>query len=211
MTVESWLLFTAVFFLATIAPGPGMLLAMAHAMAHGRKRFFVTAAGQILASLIQTAISLAGLGAIMMSSVLAFEIVRWSGALYLVYLGFKIWRTPVTSFNNQLPSSATSSKTHVSNSKLFRESFLVCLGNPKAIVFFGSLFPQFISPQNVDGISLMILMTSMTSVIVICVFIWASGGRYIAGWLKNSKAQKYFNRAMGGCFITAGIGVAASR
>ncbi len=211
MTLDSWVIFTTVFFVATIAPGPGMLLAMSHAIAHGRGRFMITAAGQISASFIQTVISLAGLGAIMMSSVFAFEVIRWAGALYLIYLGIKIWRAPVTAPLVDKTGPDIKAVTRTSNRQIFKESFLICLGNPKAIVFFGSLFPQFITPDSLNVLNLAILGTSMTAVVVLCVFIWSSGGGVISKWLTSSKARKYFNRTMGGCFIGAGVGVAASR
>ncbi len=211
MTWDAWIIFSAVFFAATIAPGPGMLLAMSHAIVHGRRRFLVTAAGQISASFIQTAVSLAGLGAIMMSSVAAFEIIRWAGALYLIYLGIKMWRAPLTSSfgTGNLPSRDINVRT--SSGRIFRDSFLVCLSNPKAIVFFGSLFPQFFSPGNLNAINILMLCACMSGVIILCVFIWSSGGRYLSIWLRNSNAQKYLNRSMGGCFIGAGVGIAASR
>ncbi len=93
MSLEFWLLYAVTVFLASISPGPSMLLALTHGMKYGTRRTIATAAGNVIASLLQAAVSIAGLGAILTLSEGVFSVIRWLGAGYLIYLGIVTWRS----------------------------------------------------------------------------------------------------------------------
>ncbi len=144
MSIESWLAFTAIASVATIVPGPAMLLVSAHSLRHGVAQSFKTIFGNMTGLAILSSISVAGLSTIIFYSNNAFLVIKILGALYLAYLGIKIWRNGVSPINVETAGS------HERGRFLYLQGVGVALSNPKAIAFTTALFPQFIdSHQNV--------------------------------------------------------------
>jgi len=144
MSYEFLLMYTVTIFVASIIPGPSMLLALTHGMKYGAKRTIASALGNVSVTLLQAAISIAGLGAILLASEGLFSVIKWIGAAYLIYMGLCIWRSK----NMTLAEGPShDSSTKVPLRKLYRQSAFVTAGNPKAIIFFTAVFPQFIDPN----------------------------------------------------------------
>ena len=95
MSFEVWLAFAAASAVLLTIPGPTVLLIIAHAVAHGRRAAPATMAGVVLGDLVAMTASLAGLGALLAASATLFGVLKWAGAAYLVYLGWRLWRAPV--------------------------------------------------------------------------------------------------------------------
>ncbi len=93
MKIEIWLIFLITTFTSVVLPGSSMLLALIHGGRFGTKRTLGTAIGTVCASLILGTISAAGLGVMLMASLIVFQIIKWLGAAYLIYLGVNMWRT----------------------------------------------------------------------------------------------------------------------
>jgi threonine/homoserine/homoserine lactone efflux protein len=87
MSFHFILLYTMTVFIASIIPGPSMLLAITHGMQHGARKTMVSAMGNVAVTFIQASISVAGLGTILMASESVFHIIKWAGAAYLIYVG----------------------------------------------------------------------------------------------------------------------------
>ena len=144
MLLEIWLIYLLTTFTSVVMPGPSMLLALYHGGQYGKKRTVATAVDTVLASLILGAISALGLGVILLASLVTFQVIKWLGAAYLIYLGINLWRNssrPVQLLEDDRGPQRTSLV------KLFRQAFWVSLGNPKPVIFFTAFFPQFINPQ----------------------------------------------------------------
>ena len=130
----------ALFALAAIAliaiPGPNMLFIAAQSMARGRQAGFAAALGLLTGTLIYVAAAAAGVAAIIASSALAFDALRYIGAAYLIYLGIKAWRTrdePVA--------------IDFQPGRAYRQAIVVQLLNPKVALFFLAFLPQFVDPE----------------------------------------------------------------
>jgi threonine/homoserine/homoserine lactone efflux protein len=93
---------------------------------------------------------------------------------------------------------------------MFRQAFLVAAGNPKAIVFFTALFPQFIKPEVQPVTEFTVLLATLGVIAFACMMIYAVGGYQLGSLLTRSPARKYFNRLIGGAFVGVGISLAAS-
>ena len=96
MTLEHWLIYLVAAFGLSLTPGPNGLLALTHGMRFGLRRSVATLLGGVVGFLLLIAVSMAGLGALLAASEQAFTIAKWLGAAYLVYLGIRTWRAPVT-------------------------------------------------------------------------------------------------------------------
>jgi len=207
MSFEFFLIYSVTVFVASIVPGPSMLLALTHGIKYGAKRTIVSALGNLSVTLLQAAISIAGLGAILLASEGLFNIIKWAGAAYLIYMGVSIWRSP------NMSVSGKSSSQHLSKAslrKMYLQAAFVTAGNPKAIVFFTAVFPQFIDPNAAYIPQFGMLMGTGGVIAFGCFMIYAIGGQKIVTLFSKATVGKYFNKIIGGTFIGAGIGLASS-
>lgn len=207
MSLEFWLIYTSTIFIASILPGPSMLLALTQGMKHGAQKTVSGALGNVTASIIQASISIAGLGAILMASELIFLMIKWLGAGYLIFMGILIFKSNVS---KRVVNYQKSKGDHVPLTKLFTQAFMVAAGNPKAIIFFSALFPQFINPENAHGLQAFVLLSTLAIVAFICFMMYAIGGEKIVAFFSTHKFKHYIHRTIGGTFIGAGIGLVLS-
>lgn len=207
MSFSNLIVYAVTILVATIIPGPSMLLALTHGMKHGAKRTMASALGNLLVTLLQAAVSIAGLGAILSASESLFNVIKLAGAAYLIYMGIVIWRSPDMRFSGN-PSIHGSEKAPLR--KMFLEGVLVTAGNPKAIVFFAAVFPQFIDPKSACIPQFATFMVTGGTIAFGCFMSYAIGGQKIVTLFSKASFGKYVNKAIGGTFIGAGIGLAAS-
>ena len=208
MSLEFWLLYTVTVFLASISPGPSMLLALTHGMKYGARRTMATAAGNVVASLLQATVSLLGLGAILTLSEGVFSVVRWLGAGYLIYLGIVTWRS---SSLLQAGEEGGAPGPELTLRGMFLRSFLVAAGNPKAIIFFTALFPQIVGSGVRRLSEVSILLATLALIAFLCFMLYATAGQRILTLFSRQASGRNLNRIAGGAFIGAGIGLAVSR
>jgi homoserine/homoserine lactone efflux protein len=207
MSFNFMLLYSMTVFVASIIPGPSMLLALTHGMQYGAKRTIASAMGNVTVTLIQASVSIAGLGAVLIASEAIFQFIKWAGAAYLVYMGIGLLRSSNT------PLVAGKGALHFERMPLrnmYMQAVLVTAGNPKAIVFFTAVFPQFIDPNAAYFSQLSVLMGVVAIIAFCCFMIYAMGGERIVSIFSEATFGKYINRAIGGTFIGAGIGLAVS-
>ncbi len=208
MTFQFWLLYCGTLFLASIIPGPSMLLALNHGMLYGAKRTMATASGNVTASLVQAGVSIAGLGALLLTSQKLFLTIKYLGALYLIYIGIKTFRA--SNFTASQDSS-TENRTPLPFRKMYWEAFLVAMGNPKAILFFTALFPQFINVSTINGIELFGAFVSLAVVAFLCFMIYALGGEKVITLIKRDKIGKRINKLIGTIFVGSGLAILIRR
>lgn len=208
MSFEFILVYSVTVFVASIVPGPSMLLALTHGMKYGVKRTMASALGNLFVTLLQAAISIAGLGTILIASENLFNIVKWAGAAYLIYMGLAIWCSTDSGVSRN-PHGYLSACPSLG--KMFFQGVLVTAGNPKAIVFFTAVFPQFIEPNTAFLPQFSILMLVGGFIAFSCFMLYAAGGRKIIALFSRAVVGKYLNRVIGGTFIGAGIGLAVTR
>ena len=207
MSFEFLFIYSVTVFVASILPGPSMLLALTHGMKYGAKRTIVSALGNVSVTLLQAAISIAGLGAILLASENLFSIIKWIGAAYLTYMGICIWRS------TNMPVSEKPDNhnfTKIPLGKMYLQAAFVTAGNPKAIVFFTAVFPQFIDPDAAYIPQFSILMGTGGIIAFSCFMVYAIGGQKLVSFFSKATVGKYINKIIGGTFIGLGIGLATS-
>ena len=208
MSFHFLFMYSITIFIASILPGPSMLLALTHGMKYGAKKTIASACGNLFITLLQAAVSIAGLGAILLASESLFTFIKWIGAAYLIYMGIGIMRSP----NMNIADKAA--YLHFSRDparKLFLQSVFVTAGNPKAIVFFTAVFPQFINPEAAFMPQFVILMGTGGIIAFGCFMLYAISGQKIVALFSKASLAKAVNRVIGGSFVVAGFGLAVSR
>jgi threonine/homoserine/homoserine lactone efflux protein len=199
MSLKIWLAYVAAVFVISGTPGPNMLLSMTHGIQHGLTRTFSTMAGLLSGLAVVLSISLGGLGALLLASTLAFEVIKYAGAAYLIYLGIKTWRAAGTALSTEGRPDAPGAFAR------FRIGVLVSLSNPKAILFGVAFFPQFLDRSQPIAPQALILLTTFVVIETAWMFVYAGGGAKLANWLHQDHRMRWFNRAAGSAFLGAGV------
>lgn len=209
MSLEFTLLYAFTVFVASITPGPSMMLALDHGIRYGARRTVVTALGNVTATLVQAGLSITGLSAILLNSEPVFNTIRYLGALYLVYIGIR------TFFASPSPGRTDGAQNDrsadVRLGRLFVEALCVTAGNPKAILFFTALFPQFIGHQGQTAMELFAALSILAAIAFLCFMIYAVFGERLVRLFQGSPIKNLFNRLVGVTLVGMGITLAAGR
>lgn len=203
----TWLAYVGVIFALIIFPGPVALLCTSHGLKFGRQRAMATVLGGVLASLVLMTISSLGLGAILAASETAFYALKMLGGAYLVYLGVKAW-LETTAVATQ--SSAKADDYRAPIGTLFSRGFIVGISNPKDLLFFAALFPNFIDVSEPQLLQFVILALTWLVVDTTLMSIYAGLGSGVSSWFQSPGRVKLFNRATGSLFMVAGGSLMAS-
>lgn len=200
MQLDTWIYYTLAILVLTASPGPSSLLCLSKGVSSGFRLALTTALGSLSAITIILTLSFTGLGVVIASSEFVFNIIKWCGAAYLIWLGIQAFRSKQNDFSKS--DSALVSTSHVS---AYTSGFIVGSSNPKAIIFFTALFPQFIDPTD----SLLTQYAIFAGTFVVFELSWltfyALLGVKTSNWLFEAGRAKLFNRLTGGVFISAGV------
>lgn len=202
MTVESWIIYLALVTAATATPGPAILFIITNSTMYGWKRATWAALGNIVGLFCLGIIAITGLGTILNTSVIFFNILKYAGAAYLIYLGFKILLQKGVDFSS---INAPAHSADVSSRKIFLQALAVAISNPKAIVFLTALFPQFINIEQTLIPQFSILIITLMSFSFFFLMLYAFGAQRMKIWLNKSERITLFNRASGSIFIGFGL------
>lgn len=173
MSLQAWLTYCVAITLVIASPGPAALLCLHHGARHGPVRTFATVLGGSLSSLVLMTLSAFGLAEVFAASPLAFDVVRALGLAYLLWLmATMTWRLRPSALRRAAPARPLH--------RLFRDGFLVGIGNPKDLLFFGALFPQFLDPQRPIGPQLGLLFVTWVVVDAAAMSAYAALGRGLA-------------------------------
>ncbi|OAN65826.1 LysE family translocator [Sphingomonas sp. TDK1] len=206
MAMKTWWLYVTAVFFVSMTPGPNMLHVMVQSIREGAGRVLPTTAGLMSANLFCLIASAAGLGALLKASPSLYDVLRYAGVGYLVWLGIKAWRAPVAAAQaDALPPARPSVRTR------YFTGLGTGLSNPKLIVFAAALFPQFLDVNRPFLPQLAILILTFAVIEAFWFSVYAMGGRSLAVWLAPAGRQRLFNRVTGGVFIAFGAALLGSR
>ncbi|TVZ41829.1 threonine/homoserine/homoserine lactone efflux protein [Alteromonadaceae bacterium 2753L.S.0a.02] len=200
MEFNNWLVFTSIGFVATMIPGPAVLVAMSQSAAYGWRHAIYAILGNISGLCIMSALSVLGLGAVILSSEVVFEVIKFVGAAYLIYLGIKLWRS---GFN---PSEVTQSAKSIPRKrrKAYLQGLAVALSNPKAIAFTTALFPQFVNHEENLLLQFSVLISTFMALSFSCLLGYAFLTERAKGRMFHGMS-KVVSRLFGSAFIAAGL------
>ncbi len=204
MTLDWWLTYLLTTSILSLSPGSGAINTMSTGISHGYRGAVASIAGLQLGLSIHIVLVGVGLGALVSQSLLAFEILKWCGAAYLIWLGICQWRSAGAIDMNALASS-------MPRRRLFKRAVLVNLTNPKSIVFLAALFPQFIVPHQPQLAQYLVLGVTTVVVDIIVMIGYATLAKRISGWIKAPKQMTLLNRIFGSLFMMVGLLLATAR
>lgn len=204
MSLSFFAVFLTTLLLATITPGPSMLLALNHGISFGWRRSLATAWGNVTATALQCLVSFVGLGFVLANAAWLLSTIRWVGAAYLIYLGCRLLFGPV----DLLPEHESGRPGRRERS-LFREAFVVTASNPKALCFFSSLFPQFFADGQLSIGKASVMFTSTLLMTFSCMLGYAIAGARIRGLFRRPRFRRGFQRGVGATLVGFGVGLAA--
>lgn len=196
-----WPLFSAFllanFFLA-VTPGPGVLYIVTRSLVQGRRFGLASVAGVALGNLGNALAASVGLAALFAVSSLAFAIVKYAGALYLVYLGVQMLRSPSGEQSAAVPAA-------VPLQRIFRDGFVVALLNPKTTVFFAAFLPQFLNPGSPPMFQSVALGFLFVAIAAATDSAYALAAGAAAPMLRGKAVRSVGRRLGGGVFIGLGV------
>lgn len=208
MTLHSYLLFVGAAVMLAIAPGPDMLYMLARCIAQGRRAGALAALGFNLGGYVHLTAAVLGLSAVLGASAVAFSVVRWLGAAYLVYLGIKALRSRA----GPLIASAKGLAAGRDRTILW-QAFVSDVLNPKVAMFFLALLPQFVDTTGAHPTLQILLLgvtVNMIALPINILLVYFSAG--ITRALRASPAiSGRLHKAMGALFIALGLRLALDR
>lgn len=208
VSFQTWWLFVVMTFVVSATPGPNMLLVMSHGARSGLRAAVLTMAGCMSALLCMMSLSAAGLGALLTHFPVVFDALRYLGAAYLAYLGYKLWASTV---RRPEASPVNADEPTRSGASFFRQGLAVAASNPKAIVFCAAFFPQFIHPDRPALVQFGVLMATFSVIEVSWYLIYALSGHKLSRYLQQTHVIQNFNRVTGGVFVGFAALMAISR
>ena len=200
MPLELWLAYVATSAVVLAIPGPTILLVLSYSITHGRKATLPVVIGVALGDSVAITLSLIGLGTLLATSAFWFTIIKWIGGCYLIYLGIALLRGA----GKPMPEQAQQARTSTPR-KLLGNAFIVTALNPKSIVFFIALLPQFISADHPVTTQLWILGVTFVVLATIGATSYALFAASIRRWLSSPRAQKAYSMVGGGLLMGAGV------
>lgn len=198
MTLDVWLAFFAACWVISLSPGAGAIASMSSGLQFGFLRGYWNVIGLQIALAIQILIVAAGVGAILTASALAFNLIKWFGVAYLIYLAVKQWQ--------QKPSEIRTEQQAVKNVNpmaLIAKGFLVNISNPKAIVFILAVLPQFIDPAKSLVPQYSLMMLTMIAVDMIVMAGYTCLAAKVLLFLRTPRQQRILNRSFASMFVGA--------
>ncbi len=196
MTFELWLTFFIASLLISISPGAGAVNTLSNGLRYGVRNSLPAILGLQLGYGAQILLVGIGLGALLASSSTAFNIVKWLGIAYLVWLGYKKWTQPPLSLEADTDNGE-------SDWRRFWQAAFVNLTNPKATVFLIALFPQFLDTQGDQGAQFMVMGTTLILVDILVMVGYATLASQMSRWMNSEQHQVIQNRIFGSLFVGA--------
>lgn len=199
MSFSLWLAFFTAAWAISLSPGPGALCAMTSGLKYGFKRGYWISPGLILGLWTQVLIVGLGLGALLAASELAFNIVKWLGAAYLVYLGYRQFRT------DAMPVAVQSQDTNPFRIRdLLVRGWLINVFNPKGTVFMLAVMPQFLDLSKPLAPQYVIIAVTLAATDLVAMGLYTSFAARILVLMRNPRQIRWMNRLFGSLFILAG-------
>lgn len=202
MSFELYLAFVSASVLLALMPGPNVAVIVSNAITYGPRHGLLTVAGTSSAMVPQLAAVTLGLSTVLSFVAEWFEVLRWIGVAYLVFLGLQAW------FAKEVDLSAKSSPP-ASGKVVFWRGVTVSLANPKTLLFFSAFLPQFVEPGGDPVAQLALLSATFFAIAVLIDMSWA----LLAGRSRHlfTRLGRWASRITGGVLIGAGLGLALAR
>ncbi len=202
--MKLYALFLLMATATVFSPGPGVIMTLTNSLRYGVGGTIGGICGIAFGALVVAAISATSLGVLLATSAVAFTIMKYVGAAYLIYLGIKLWCAPGFKY-----VEATSRE--LGFGKRFLEGLSLQLTNPKAIFFFISVFPQFIDPSADYVNQFLLLVVTYSSLVIVIHCLYAFTAQRAKVWLTSDRGGRALNKIGGAIFMFFGATLAVTK
>jgi homoserine/homoserine lactone efflux protein len=200
-----WLGFLAASIAIAFSPGAGAIQSMSSGLANGLLKTYWSIVGQELGLLLQLTLVAVGLGAVVAESIVAFTVIKFLGVAYLLYLAVRQWRASSHDLRDQLQGTATPG-----GRQLLLRGFLVNATNPKALVFYLAVVPQFVVPSAPLPSQYLVIGATLIVADIVVMSVYAGLATRLLRLL-GARQQRLLNRLFAGMFATAATVLALVR
>jgi homoserine/homoserine lactone efflux protein len=205
MDLSVWLTYFLATLILSISPGPGVFSSISSGLHHGFRLGLWNGVGMQAANLVMVIVVSLGLGALLLASEAAFTAVKWAGVAYLVYLGVVTWRAPPKAFTEDRDDHETTARG------VFLRGFWVNATNPKGMIFFAAILPQFIDVARPQLAQYAIFAATTFAVDLAVMMGYTALAAKVFAAMREPRHLRYVNRTLGGAFIAAGLALASFR
>ncbi len=207
VSTDRLLAFAAMSFLLIIVPGPSVLFVIGRALSQGRRAALTTVLGNTLGAYVLVVAVALGVGSVVERSVLVFTVLKLAGAAYLVHLGIKAWRQ-----RGALHAAIAGDSAPGGGLRTLWDGFAVGVANPKTIVFFAAVLPQFVDREQGHVVAQMLLLGLVFNVIAVASdSVWGLVAATARDWFARSPRRLSLVGGVGGLtMVGLGITVAAT-
>ena len=194
MTIELWVVYVVTVLLLMSTPGPSQLLMLSNSMTHGFRLSVFTALGDLTANLLQMLAAGLGLAVVIASSYYALTIIKWLGVAYLMWLGWRMIRKAGSG-----EEQGGTGDGGIPLKTLWLQGFVTSVANPKAVVFFAALFPQFINPDSPFWPQFLVLSATYITLDAVFLSVYGLGASWVAGQFRGKR--RALIQRIGGSFV----------
>lgn len=205
MSLSLWITYLVATLILSVTPGPGVFSSISSGLHHGFRLGLWNGVGMQAANAILVGVVSLGLGAILLASETLFAAVKWVGVAYLVYLGIVTWRSPPRAFEEDRDDDAHTAW------QVFVRGFLVNITNPKGIIFFAAILPQFIDVARAQWPQYAIFAATTFCVDLVVMMGYTALAARVFRVMKEPAHLRWVNRTLGGTFVAAGLALAGFR
>lgn len=199
MTAQASIIFFITIFIFSITPGPGVFAILAKSLAEGVRPCIALSVGMAVSDVVYLVLACYGLAAIAEQWGGFFTLIRIAGAIYLVFLGWKLWRSRAEYIERE--NRLSPRKTMAG----FVQGFLISASNPKVILFYIAFLPSFIDLSSLDARDILLLSTLNFSGILLGLLSIAVSAAWARQYFRSEKAMQGLNRVAGSIMVSAGI------
>ena len=205
MELSVWVTYFIATIVLCVSPGPGVFSSISAGLHHGFRLGMWNGVGMQAASFLVVLLVCGGLGALLLASETLFTAVKWAGVAYLIYLGIVTWRAPARGFEEDRTDHETTARG------VFMRGFWVNITNPKGIIFFAAVLPQFIDVARPQLPQYAILASTTFAVDLVVMMAYTALAAKVLRVMKDESRLRWVNRTLGGAFIAAGVALASFR
>lgn len=196
-------IFIPTFFVISLTPGMCMSLAMTLGMTIGVKKTLFMMLGEVFGVALVAVLAVFGVASVMIQYPTLFTLFKWVGGCYLIYLGLKLWLTKIyIELDKEILTGS------ISPIKLISQGFITAVANPKGWAFMISLLPPFLDITKPLPFQLAILVSIIMVSELVCMLIYANGGKWLRRLLNKGNQAQWINRIGGGLLIIIGVWLA---
>ena len=199
MTLESGITFFIAIFIFSITPGPGIFAILARSISRGARASFSLSLGMVMSDIVYLVMACYGLAAIASAWEEVFLIIRYAGAAYLIYLGWKMWISPVSTV-----SSGDNLQDANNEMASFIQGFMISASNPKVILFYVAFLPTFMDLTVLSAADIVLASFLTFVALLLGLTIISIGASQARRFMKSERSMKTLNRTAGGIMASAG-------